>query len=582
MSLCSGVGKRPAKYIGETSYGVELIDVSSDTDVYISQELITTGLAAARKLDILQQLNMKHEAEQLDYHHQLIPKLVRLLNVTTNHDRRVLITQCIHQLVQQSSNLKYEMKRDGIVKSLCYLVNTVNLHDDLLYHILDCFAIFTTNHIANCEEMWWERGFNYLHELLDICDDNGILTKVLICFKNLINSNSVRQEVDSLETFTINLVYVARTSTILQNRVLSLHIFNTYVQGEVKRVTLLMKHDIVKVLTDILSVNSDSLIESSCQLISTLVSLNSKQPSTQPWTDTLSTLVNRMFKITADSALCSCAKTYVMLKNLSGATAMLKSTQLHDKLQRLMNSGLNAQTREACINLLVNIKPDEPPPSEGVSAVQPSSSSPHNAMVRKKQTILLKPICKDQAQPIREKRVPPILWWECSQFLMIHVQIHNASNLTPPPKLNYKQGKLHFECGEFEFKLGPLYEKIVSRRSRRELLASEIKYALYKEIPALWSKLMKAGYKKPSYVQPHMDLMVTSSDDESHIDYNQSPFLIKPAPTLKYQTFESITSEVSLRAPPAEEFATSEEEESDEEDERYDETYRSQYDFFNI
>lgn len=62
-----------------------------------------------------------------------------------------------------------------------------------------------------------------------------------------------------------------------------------------------MKHDIVKVLTDILSVNSDSLIESSCQLISTLVSLNSKQPSTQPWTDTLSTLVNRMFKITADS-----------------------------------------------------------------------------------------------------------------------------------------------------------------------------------------------------------------------------------------------------------------------------------------
>jgi len=45
--------KRPAKYIGETSYGVELIDVSSDTDVYISQELITTGLAAARKLDIL-------------------------------------------------------------------------------------------------------------------------------------------------------------------------------------------------------------------------------------------------------------------------------------------------------------------------------------------------------------------------------------------------------------------------------------------------------------------------------------------------------------------------------------------------
>jgi len=48
------------------------------------------------------------------------------------------------------------------------------------------------------------------------------------------------------------------------------------------------------------------------------------------------------------------------------------------------------------------------------------------------------------------------------------------------------------------------------------------------------------------------------------------------APTLKYQTFESITTEVSLRAPPAEEFAMSEEEESDEEDERYDETYRSQ------
>jgi len=48
------------------------------------------------------------------------------------------------------------------------------------------------------------------------------------------------------------------------------------------------------------------------------------------------------------------------------------------------------------------------------------------------------------------------------------------------------------------------------------------------------------------------------------------------APTLKYQAFESITTGVSLRAPPAEEFATSEGEESDEEDERYDETYRSQ------
>jgi len=44
-------------------------------------------------------------------------------------------------------------------------------------------------------------------------------------------------------------------------------------------------------------------------------------------------------------------------------------------------------------------------------------------MVRKKQTILLKPICKDQAQPIREKLVFTCLPYLCLIFSMLITEL---------------------------------------------------------------------------------------------------------------------------------------------------------------
>ena len=65
-------------------------------------------------------------------------------------------------------SLKHEMRTQGIIKKLCNLINTVNLLDDLLYHILDCLVLVSTKCLDNCEEIWWEKGFTYLHGQLEV------------------------------------------------------------------------------------------------------------------------------------------------------------------------------------------------------------------------------------------------------------------------------------------------------------------------------------------------------------------------------------------------------------------------------
>lgn len=91
--------------------------------------------------------------------------------------------------------MKAEMRREGIVKNLCTLVNEVNLHPDLLYHVLDSLLLMVTSSLENCEELWWEKGFSYLHTQLGVCSVgfvsmwHGLCMHVVwgmcLCLKNI-------------------------------------------------------------------------------------------------------------------------------------------------------------------------------------------------------------------------------------------------------------------------------------------------------------------------------------------------------------------------------------------------------------
>ena len=51
------------------------------------------------------------------------------------------------------------------------------------------------------------------------------------------NYYRIQQEVDNRETFTSNLIHTARTSTIVENKIQSLTILNTYLKGGSKYAT---------------------------------------------------------------------------------------------------------------------------------------------------------------------------------------------------------------------------------------------------------------------------------------------------------------------------------------------------------
>ncbi|XP_067933883.1 uncharacterized protein [Watersipora subatra] len=574
---------KPSTFLGDTSYGIELIERKQhEQDLYFSKLLLSKQLALERKLNIMEQLGLSCEADHLDYPFQLIPRLVRLLNKTANHERRLLIVAYIRQLVLDSLNLKDEMRQQGVLKSLCNLVNTVNLQDDILSHVLESFAALTFNNLENCEELWWENGFTFLHEKLELCDDNGLLTRVLSCLSCLIKANCIRTEADSLVSFSTNLIHIARSSTLPQNKRLSLEVLNSYLDKDIKRANSLLRGDIVRVTTGLL-LTSDDVIEASCILIDSLILALPKQSDTASWDTTISQMAVTMFKVKSETALQHCAKTlHTLLNNLPGAKTILKNTVLHAKLERLVNSGLNSLTREVCINILVKVRPECPVPQTDTRP-RTNNRKEQDQSIKSSQELYLQPLVKSEL-PTFMNQIPKVLWWECSKFLMIQVQVHDALTLDPPPSLTYKAEKLHFSCGPYQFTLGPLYDTIVSKKSGREIYSSEIKYALYKEKRKLWSNLMKPGYKKPSYVQSNMDLMITSSDDEEGIDYSKSPFLIKPTPTLKYSPFERIQPGTSIPAelpPPVDELLSSDEKE-EEEDERFDHEYKKQYDFFNV
>ena len=65
-------------------------------------------------------------------------------------------------------SLKNEIKRCGILKHMCSVVQQCDLTDELLYYFVDSFTFLITNNSENCEELYWENGVTYLLKKLQV------------------------------------------------------------------------------------------------------------------------------------------------------------------------------------------------------------------------------------------------------------------------------------------------------------------------------------------------------------------------------------------------------------------------------